>query len=48
MIPVTGKAAGNDILKRKKSLPLLYAQDHSSVARRGRSLAGDVTMAQLP
>ena len=27
---VTGKAAGNDILRRKKSLPLLYALEHPS------------------
>lgn len=35
---VTGKAAGNDILRRKKSLPLLYALEHPSVGRRLRSL----------
>lgn len=28
---LTGKAAGNDILRRKKSLPLLYALDHPTV-----------------
>ena len=28
---VTGKAAGNDILRRKKSLPLLYALNHAGV-----------------
>ncbi len=28
---VTGKAAGNDILRRKKSLPLLYALNHPTV-----------------
>lgn len=28
---VTGKAAGNDILRRKKSLPLLYALEHPVV-----------------
>ena len=28
---VTGKAAGNDILRRKKSLPLLYALNHPIV-----------------
>ncbi len=28
---VTGKAAGNDILRRKKSLPLLYALHHDKV-----------------
>ena len=29
---VTGKAAGNDILRRKKSLPLLYGLEHPDVA----------------
>jgi len=43
---VTGKAAGNDILRRKKSLPLLYALDHPTVgpdlqARLGRPLDED-------
>jgi len=28
---ITGKAAGNDILRRKKSLPLLYALNHATV-----------------
>ncbi len=31
---VTGKAAGNDILRRKKSLPLLYASEHPAAAGR--------------
>lgn len=31
---VTGKAAGNDILRRKKSLPLLYALSHPNVGSR--------------
>jgi len=29
--PVTGKAAGNDILRQKKSLPLLYALNHEKI-----------------
>ena len=29
---VTGKAAGNDILRRKKSLPLLHALNHAEVS----------------
>jgi geranylgeranyl diphosphate synthase type I len=46
---VTGKAAGNDILKRKKSLPLLYMQEQSLAADAWRALmAGELTMAQLP
>lgn len=28
---VTGKAAGNDILRRKKSLPILYTLNHKSI-----------------
>ena len=30
---VTGKAAGNDILRRKKSLPLLYALNHAQTGK---------------
>lgn len=46
---VTGKAAGNDILRKKKSLPLLHALNHAAVGPRLRELlAGDVTAAQLP
>ena len=37
---VTGKAAGNDILRRKKSLPLLYALNHEVVGPRLRALLG--------
>ncbi|RME63697.1 MAG: polyprenyl synthetase family protein, partial [Caldilineae bacterium] len=35
---VTGKAAGNDILRRKKSLPLLYALEHPQIGPRLREL----------
>jgi geranylgeranyl diphosphate synthase type I len=35
---VTGKPAGNDILRRKKSLPLLYALDHPEVGSEMRTL----------
>lgn len=35
---VTGKAAGNDILRRKKSLPLLYALNHAKVGAEMRAL----------
>jgi len=46
---VTGKAAGNDILRRKKSLPLLYALNHGQTAPQLRALmAGEVTPDQLP
>jgi len=46
---VTGKAAGNDILRKKKSLPLLHALNHAAVGPRLRELlAGEVTAAQLP
>lgn len=46
---VTGKAAGNDVLRRKKSLPLLYALGHD---RAGpdlhRLLGGAFDASQLP
>lgn len=46
---VTGKAAGNDILRRKKSLPLLYALDHEIIGPLFRHLwEGDLTPAHLP
>ena len=35
---VTGKPAGNDILRRKKSLPLLYGLEHPTLGGRIRSL----------
>ena len=35
---VTGKAAGNDILRRKKSLPLLYALEHPAGSCRMKEL----------
>ena len=38
---VTGKAAGNDILRHKKSLPLLYALEHPRGACRLRDLWRD-------
>ena len=38
---VTGKAAGNDILRRKKSLPLLHAINHPVVSEALRSLLAD-------
>ncbi len=46
---VTGKAAGNDILRQKKSLPLLYALNHDSVGPRLRALfADDFGAPQVP
>lgn len=46
---VTGKAAGNDILRKKKSYPLLHALNHAQTgAALGRLLADEVTPAQLP
>jgi len=46
---VTGKAAGNDILRKKKSLPLLHALNHAQVGPRFAALlAGKITPAQLP
>ncbi len=46
---MTGKAAGNDILRRKKSLPLLYALNHGQTAPQLRALMADeMTPDQLP
>lgn len=46
---VTGKAAGNDILRKKKSLPLLHGLNHPAAgAALHELLAGEVTAAQLP
>ena len=46
---VTGKAAGNDILRKKKSLPMLHALNHPQVgAAFAALLAGDVGPDQLP
>lgn len=46
---VTGKAAGNDILRKKKSLPLLHGLNHPVVGPQLQALlAGEVTPAQLP
>lgn len=40
---VTGKAAGNDILRRKKSLPMVHAWTHASVGPRFQALVGAET-----
>ncbi len=46
---VTGKAAGNDILRRKKSLPLLYASQHPAAAGRMMELwQGGIEEESLP
>lgn len=46
---VTGKAAGNDILRRKKSLPMLHALNHDRVGEQFETLlADDLGPAQLP
>jgi geranylgeranyl diphosphate synthase type I len=46
---VTGKAAGSDILRRKKTLPLLYALGHPAVAARLTPFfAEEITQDQLP
>lgn len=46
---VTGKAAGNDILRRKKSLPLLYALNHPDVgAALQKRWDGAVQEADIP
>ena len=38
---VTGKAAGNDIMRHKKSLPLLYGLEHPAIACRMQALWRD-------
>ena len=46
---VTGKAAGNDILRKKKSYPMLHALNHPHTGPAfARLLAGEITAAQLP
>jgi geranylgeranyl diphosphate synthase, type I len=46
---VTGKAAGNDILRRKKSLPILYTLAHDHVGEQFETLLDDsFTAIQLP
>lgn len=46
---VTGKAAGNDILRRKKSLPLLHALNHPDVGPALQKLWGRaLTEADVP
>lgn len=45
---VTGKAAGNDILRQKKSLPLLYARNHPTVGPRLRALMATMIPDDLP
>ena len=46
---VTGKAAGNDILRRKKTLPLLHALNDPRIGADLRELlAGDLSERDLP
>lgn len=46
---VTGKAAGNDVLRKKKSLPMLHALNHPQAGVQFRALlAGDLDRGQLP
>ncbi len=46
---VTGKAAGNDVLRGKKSLPLLYTRNHALVGEQLRVVMdNNMTMAHLP
>lgn len=45
----TGKAAGNDILRRKKSLPMLYALTHPRIGEQFETLLSEeLTPARLP
>lgn len=43
---VTGKAAGNDILRRKKSLPILFTLNHDHVGEQFETLLGDAFSAE--
>ena len=43
----TGKAAGNDFLRRKKSLPLLFALENVSVGEKMKSLWRDRTSEEM-
>lgn len=46
---VTGKAAGNDILRRKKSLPLLHALNHPAVGEELQAIfCNEITADRLP
>jgi geranylgeranyl diphosphate synthase type I len=46
---VTGKAAGNDLLRRKKSLPILHTLNHAHVGMEFAALLnGDLGPEQLP
>ena len=46
---VTGKAAGNDVLHRKKSLPILHALAHEQVGEELQALfAGELNESHLP
>ena len=46
---VTGKAAGNDVLRKKKSLPMLHTLNHPSAgAEFATLLTGDVDAGKLP
>ncbi len=46
---VTGKAAGSDVLRKKKSLPLLHARNHPQTgAALGALLDGEMDAARLP
>jgi geranylgeranyl diphosphate synthase type I len=45
----TGKAAGNDILRRKKSLPILHALNHERVGRQLHALlSSELDASHLP
>jgi geranylgeranyl diphosphate synthase type I len=45
----TGKAVGNDILRRKKSLPILHALNHAGVGRQLQTvLSGEMGASHLP
>jgi geranylgeranyl diphosphate synthase type I len=45
----TGKAVGNDILRRKKSLPILHALHHPDVGRQLQTLlSGEIGASHLP
>ena len=46
---VTGKPAGNDVLRRKKSFPMLYTLNHPGLGEQFEALLGDnFTADKLP
>ena len=41
---VTGKPAGNDVLRRKKSFPMLYTLNHPGLGEQFETLLGEISL----